>query len=50
MPILLTTHIKALREQIAGAEWNDEPADHLRLQLDLALAAHERGEVWHVPF
>lgn len=50
MPVLLTTHIKALREKIAEAEWQDEPANHLRLQLDLALAAHERGEVWHVPF
>jgi len=50
MPILLTTHIKALRERIAEAEWQDEPADALRLQLSLALAAHERGEVWHVPF
>ena len=50
MVTLLTTHIKALREMIAEAEWQDEPANHLRLQLDLALAAHERGEVWHVPF
>jgi hypothetical protein len=50
MPILLTTHIKALRERIAEAEWQDEPADCLRLQLALAVEAHERGEVWHVPF
>lgn len=50
MPVLLTTHIKTLREKIAEAEWQDEPANHLRLQLDLALKAHERGEVWHVPF
>ena len=50
MVILLTTHIKALRERIAEAEWQDEPVDTLRLQLSIALAEHERGEVWHVPF
>lgn len=50
MPVLLTTHIKALREKIAEAEWQDEPADYLRLQLALAVKAHELGEVWHVEF
>jgi hypothetical protein len=48
--ILLTAHIRALRERIAEAEWQDEPAAHLRLELASALQAHERGEVWHVPF
>jgi len=50
MVALLTVRIRRLREEIAQAEWSGQNADALRLQLKLALAAHERGEVWWVSF
>lgn len=50
MVALLTVVIRSLREEIAQAEWADQPTDSLRLQLAQALEAHERGEVWWVSF
>jgi hypothetical protein len=50
MVTLLTTHIRRLREEIAQADWQGLPTDTLRLQLETALEAHARGEIWHVPF
>lgn len=47
---LLTVVIRRLREEISRAEWAGQPADALRLQLAQATAAHERGEVFHIPF
>lgn len=47
---LLTDVIRRLRAEIARAEWEDEPCEALRLQLEQALREHARGEVFHVPF
>lgn len=47
---LLTVVIRRLREEISQAEWQGLPTDGPRLQLQLALEARDRGEIWWVSF